>query len=249
VHKRMQWVLAAGLVLVGAGSAPGGDNPRVILERAVKAHGGEERLARLHADRVQIKGTILVEGRDVPFVGETLVQLPSQFKNVLQLDEGKRKRQVVQIVNGDQTWVTIDNQPLKLPDNALAEMRETLYLERAVRLVPLLKDKTFSLEAAAEAKVKDRPCAVIKVSSKGRRDLWMYFDKETGLLIKTEHPLVGGDGKEVKQEEYYADFKEIQGYKRPAKVTAYRDGKKVMEAVLTEVKYLDKIDEREFAKP
>jgi hypothetical protein len=247
MRKRMQWAVAISLAICGTASA--GENPRLILERAIKAHGGEERLARIRSDRVKLKGTLLVDGRDMAFVGETLVQLPSQFKNVVQLDDGKRKYLVVQIVNGDQAWVTLDSQPQKLTANALAEMRETLYLERAIRLVPLLKDKTFELEAAGEAKVKDRTCSVVKVSAKGHSDLRLYFDKETGLLVKTEHSLTGGDSKEVKQEELYADFKEIQGYKRPFKVTAFRDGKKVMEAVLTDVKYLDKIDEREFAKP
>jgi len=33
------------------------------------------------------------------------------------------------------------------------------------------------------------------------------------------------------------------------KVSAYRNGKKVMEAEVTDVKYLDKVDDAEFAKP
>ena len=36
---------------------------------------------------------------------------------------------------------------------------------------------------------------------------------------------------------------------RPVRVSAYREGKKVMQAELLEVKYLDKVDDDEFAIP
>ena len=67
----------------------------------------------------------------------------------------------------------------------------------------------------------------VKVSSKKHRDLKMFFDKETGLLVKTEHTLEDG-GKELVQEEYYSEFKETDGYKRPTKLLVFRKGKKLL---------------------
>ena len=58
-----------------------------------------------------------------------------------------------------------------------------------------------------------------------------------------------GAGKEVVQEEFYSDFEDVKGYKRPMKVAAYRGGKKIMEAEMTDVQYLDKVDDAEFTKP
>ena len=69
------------------------------------------------------------------------------------------------------------------------------------------------------------------------------------FLERIEALLSERDGKEVRQEVYYGDFRDLGGYKRPVKVLALRDGKKVMDAELTDVKYFDKFDEAEFTKP
>jgi hypothetical protein len=239
---------AAGLWLGAVGGARGDDTAQGILERAIKAHGGEERLGKVHADKVKLKGVFYVAAKEVPFTGETTVQLPGQFRNVLQLN-GDRKATILQILNGDSIYVSIDGQPQKVEAAAAAEVRETMQLDRAVHLTPLLADKAFTLEALGEVKVGDAAAWGVKASAKGRRDVLLYFDKETNLLVKTEHQLDDGSGKEVKQEEFYSDFKDVGGCKRAMKVTVRRNGNKIMEAELTEVNLLDKVDDAEFAKP
>ena len=40
----------------------------------------------------------------------------------------------------------------------------------------------------------------------------------------------------------YGDFRDMEGFLRPMKIAVFRNGKKVMEAEVVEVKYLDKAD-------
>jgi hypothetical protein len=240
---------AAGLLLALAAPAPAREEPRAVVERAVAAHGGQDRLARVRADKVKVRGKFFVGGRETEFTAETTVQLPAQFKNVMHFTADGKEHTLVQVLNGDDGFVTLDGQPQKLPPAALAEMRETMQVDRAVRLVPLLSDPAFTLAALGEAKAGDRPAVGVKVTARGRKELRLYFDKETALLVKTEHVLDDGQGKEVRQEEFYGDFRDLGGYRRPVRVTAFRDGKKIMEAELTDAKYLDRVDEAEFAKP
>ena len=75
----------------------------------------------------------------------------------------------------------------------------------------------------------------------------LYFDKESGLLVRTEQLLDDGNGKEIRQETAYIGFRDLGGYKRPVKMVAFREGKKVMEAELVEVKYFDKFEDAIFA--
>jgi hypothetical protein len=243
---------ATAALLLLAGAAPAQDDARAVVERAVRAHGGQERLAKARADKVHVRGTLQVEGKDgpiaIPFTGEVLVQLPNQLKSVLEVNLDK-KRTVVQILNGDEAYVTTNGQPQKVGPAALAEMREKLFLDRAVRLVPLLTEKTYELASLGESKVGERPAVGVRVTARGRKELRMYFDKETGLLVKTEHTLSDPEGKSVRQEEYYGDFRDLGGYRRPVRVAAYRDGKKVVDLEVIDVKYYDKIDDAEFAKP
>ena len=240
-------VVFTAAVSLGA-PAPTDDEARAVIERAVKAHGGFDRLSRVHADRVKSRGVLIVNGRETPFESETMVQLPNQFRNVLRLD-GDRKAVFVEVLNGDKVSFRLDGQPQKVDDNLTAEIRETMQLNQAIRLVPLLTDKTYKLEALGEVKVEDQPCLAVKATAKGRREVRLFFNKESGLLVKTEHPTDDGAGKEVVQEEFYSAFEDVKGYKRPKKVAAYRNGKKIMEAETTDVEYLDKVDESEFTKP
>jgi hypothetical protein len=251
------WRIAVvALALLSAGTGQAQDTSRAIIEQAIKAHGGEERLSRNRADRVKFKGILfLTTPRDTApretarFVAETTVQLPAQFKSVMEMTSGGDKHTVVHIVNGEKVSVLVDGKPEKVEPAVLAEMRDTMMLDRAVRLVPLLRDRTYGLAPADDIKVNDRPAAGVRVTAQGRKELRLYFDKELGLLVKAEHLLDDGSGKQVRQEQYFGDFKDVGGYKRPFKVIAFRDGRKVMEAEVVDVKQYDQIDDREFTRP
>ena len=246
--RKLLLAICAAVSLGASAPAPPDDEARAVIERAVKAHGGFERLSRLRADRVTAQGVLIVNDHETPFQTETTVQLPNQFRNVIRL-QGDHKTVFVNILNGDKMYFTLDGQPEKVSDTLAAELRETMQLNQAVRLVPLLTDKSCTLEALGEVKVDDQPAVGVKATSKGRRELRLFFDRETGLLIKTEHAIDDGAGKEVVQEEMYSDFQDVEGYRRPMKMAVYRNGKKIMEAEVTDVKYLDKVDASEFAKP
>jgi hypothetical protein len=233
-----------------AGAAPlQAQEARAIIEKAIGAHGGMDRLSRLQADRIKVKGSLYINEKAVPFTGETLIQLPTKLKNTFQLNLENRTIKLVQIVNAENAWVTLDGQPTKVEPTALAAMRESLALSRAMRLVPLLTDRTYELSALGESKVGERTALGVRVAVKGRKDLRLFFDKESGLLVKSEHTLDDGNGKELVQEEFYSDFRDLSGFKRPIKVLALRKGAKVMEAELLEVKYYDRFEDEEFKKP
>lgn len=220
-------------------------DPRTVVERAVTAHGGRDKLAQARADWVKLKGTLFVGDKDtpkeVPFVGETWVQLPGQFKNVLELTTPQGATRMVQTVNKDKVKITIDGQPHTVSPAALGEMRETAHLNNAVRLIPLLeRAETYKLDYTGELEIQKKTLLGVKVTTRGQRELRLYFDKSNGMLVRTEQLLDDGNGKEVRQEVYYLDFRNLGGYTRPVKLAAYRDGRKVMEAELLEAKYHDK---------
>lgn len=247
MRKFLLAACAAALSFGPAIAAPA-DEAQAIIEHAIKAHGGLERLARIHADRVMNKGFLFVNGNETPFTAETTVQLPSQFRNVIHL-QGDRKTVFVQILNGDKIYFTIDGQPQKVDDNLSLEIHETMQLNQAIRLVPLLRDKAYTLEPLGEVTIDGQAALGVKATAKGRREVRLFFSKDAGLLVKTEHTTDDGAGKEVLQEELYSNFEDVQGCRRPMKLAAYRNGKKVMEAEVIEVKYLDKADDAEFVKP
>jgi hypothetical protein len=226
------------------------DEARAIIQRAIQAHGGADALGRVRADKVKFKGTLVLQGHNTPFTAETIVQLPSKYKNVLEMNHNGDKHTIVHVINGKDIYITLDGRALKPEPAQLAEIRSGLELERAKRLLPLLEDKSYQLAVLEPMQVNDRPAVGVRITGRGRREMRLYFDKEFGLLVRAENRIDGGKGKEeVRQHFFFGDFKDIGGYKRPTKVHAYRDGKQIMDAELLDAKLLDKLDETEFAKP
>ena len=251
MRKLVSLALVVAAVLLGmARRAAAEDDPRAVIEKAVRAHGGAEKISQLKAVRMKVRGTLYLGKEGVPFVGETAAQLPDKLKNTLGFELEGKKQDVRQVVNGDKATVTINGEPLALKEQHVAELKEVLYGERVNTLVPLLRDKGYELDAAGEGKLDGRPTVGVKVSSRGHRDVTLHFDKETGLLVKAERRALDfGTLKEISQEERYADFKEVDGLRRPLKVTVLRDGKKYMEGEVVQLQYFDKLDDGEFGQP
>src|SRR5262249_61896715 len=103
---------AAARLLGWARRAAAEDDPRGIIEKAVRAHGGAERIAQLTAVRMKVRGTLYLGKEGVPFSGETAAQLPDRLKNTLAFELEGKKQDVKQVVNGDKAAVTINGQPL-----------------------------------------------------------------------------------------------------------------------------------------
>jgi hypothetical protein len=137
-----------------------------------------------------------------------------------------------------------------MPPERLAEQKEEIYAAWVADLVAL-KEKMFTLSSLGETNVDGKPAVGVKVSSKGHRDINLYFDKETGLLAKSEtrvkDEMLGGQ--EVGQETFYSDYKEVQGVKVAMKAVIKRDGKLYVEADTTEYIPAEKLDDNLFLKP
>jgi hypothetical protein len=219
-----------------------------IINKAIAAHGGLEALSKTRADKVKLKGTIQMQGKPLPFIAETSVMLPDRLRNQVRINPGAQEVVLTQLLHGEKMGMFINNMPQKLTENLANELRETLIMNQVMRLVPLIKDPELKPTFAGAGVVNGRSSRIVRVAPLGRREIKLWFDQETGLLVKTEHPVGTGD-KPVWQEEYYGNFREMGVFRRPAKMTTVRAGQKIMEAELVEVRYLDSIPENEFLAP
>jgi hypothetical protein len=227
------------------------DDPKAILTKAIKAHGGEEFLTKHPAGQAKNKGKITIAGAgELDFTQDTSYMLPDRLKDVLELTVGGQKITVVTIVVGDK--ITIENNGTAVPtnDQVKAAMVDMQYLMKVGRIVPLLKEKGFDLAAAGEIKVDEKPAIGVRVSSKGRKDVTLYFDKTTGLSAKAEHRVVdGATGNELTEERIIREYKKNDaGIPFPSKVTVKRDGKDYVVADVVEIKLLEKLEDSAFAK-
>jgi outer membrane lipoprotein-sorting protein len=239
--------LALGLLLTALGPAwTAEDPPDKIIAKGIKALGNEAKLSKARATTWKVKGTFHGLGNPVPYTGTMAVQLPDKFKMEMDFNNGEFK--FARICAGDKGWVKLGDAINEMSKEQLDEQKESMHVSRVTRLVAL-KDKAYKLAPLGEVKVDKRPAVGIKVSHKGFRDVNLYFDKETGLLAKTETRIKDDMGQEANQETYYSDYKDVDGVKEPTKVIIKRDGNLFVEAENTDWKAVDKLDDSAFAKP
>jgi hypothetical protein len=234
--------VAAGLVLAFSGALRA-EEPKEIIDKAIKAAGGEEKLAKFKAHTWSAKGTYYGAGDGMPYTAEYAVQFPDkirvEIKNVFTL-----------VLNGDKGWMKMGDDSNEMDAEQLAEQKEVHHAGYVTTLLPL-KGKGYALAPLGDVKIAGRPAVGIKVSSKNHRDVNLYFDKETNLLVKGEWTVKAMEegGKEVAQETLYSDYKDVDGAKVPMKVALNRDGKKYVESENSDVKVAEKLDDSLFGKP
>jgi hypothetical protein len=249
MRKLVPLAVAAALVC-GLARPAVAQEPRDVIARAVQASGGEEKLARLRAVRIKTSGTVQINGDTVPFTGETTAQLPGRIKSVLTCELKGKKHTLAQLISPERVAVRVDNQEQEVKDLAALEMRELLYAEQVNTLLPLLRDPRFELKAVGQGRIKDRTVIALRVTAEGHKPIVLYFDQETGLLAKALRPTVEpATGREVVQEEFYGDYRTIEGLQRPMRVVVLKDGKPFLDGTVTEVKYPEKFDDGTFTLP
>jgi hypothetical protein len=220
-----------------------------VIAKAIKAVGPEEKIAKLKAVTIKFKGKIQLMGMEAPFAAEFASQGADQNKVQIDLDVNGQKLSVTTILNRDKGWTKVGDMLMEMSEDELKEAQEGAHETWIASLAPL-KDKTYTLSSLGEGKVDDRPTLGVRVSSKGHRDVNLYFDKDTGMLVKSEMRVKDDmTGMEVNQESYYKDYKEVGGLKEAMKFVIKKDGKPFLEAEVEEVKRQEKLDDSTFAKP
>jgi hypothetical protein len=248
VMRMKTWSWGLAVVLLGGGvvraDEPAG--PKAVIDKAIKAHGGIDNLKKYVAQVTKGKGKYYGMGDGIDYTSETSFQAPNKLR--VHVDAGGFN--FTQIVNGDKGWMDANGEVSEMNKEFIEEARQELHAMNVSRLFPLLDDG-YKLSPLGEVKVEGKPAVGVKVERKGFRDVNLYFDKDSGLLVKMERrgkDLMAG-GTEYTAEELLHDYKKVDGVEVPYKVTINRDGKKFVESEATEVKVAEKLDDKVFAKP
>jgi hypothetical protein len=249
---RTLFSLSAVLTLLLAAGERSWANDRelalAVIERGIKAHGGEEALGQIHIASRVAGGFLPAAGENVPFADEFLIQLPDRVRLQVVYGSGQSKSRMLVVVNGDKGWQSTGGAVTDMPKERLAEILEEVYVFWITTLVPLKTDNQFGLAPLAEVKVSGRPARGVKVTRKDRPDLRLWFDNETGLLVKIERKAHVA-GKLAEKEYSLSDHKEFDGVLLATRRVETVNGKKSFDLTVTSYKILKQVDETLFAKP
>jgi hypothetical protein len=226
-----------------------GGDARALIEKAIAAQGGEAELAKRPVVTTKIKGAFHGFGNKLAFTftGENTTQGADRVKLVID-SEAFGKFRMEYVLSGKRGWVKLNGDTRELKKEELALFLEEAYASWVTTLLPL-KDKSFTLTPLGEINIDKRPVLGVKVSSKDHRDVKLFFDKETGLLIKTERLAKDEIGQEMTEEMFLSDYKAVQETKQAMKFVIKRGGKPYQSWEVIRYQFAEKPEESTFAKP
>jgi hypothetical protein len=252
---RRNLLLIASVCLLGAAPARAAEPDayaKAMLDKAVKAMGGADKLAKLPATTLKSKGALIFNDQRFEYADEWEFQSPDRFRwnLTIRLNDNKEVPLVFGLTEKT-SWRQAGTG--KAVDRSEDESRMLRVDCRAVLLAhypPALQEKGTELMSLGELKINDRPAVGLKVSRKGWPDVDLFFDKETHLPVKLETRFKETkDGPDVAHSFTFGEYKEADGVKYFSRVKLHRDETLISDMEVTELKRLDKIDDGRFAKP
>jgi hypothetical protein len=243
-------VLVASLAFGPGGRARGDEaDAKAVLDKAIKALGGEEKLGKAAAITWKAKGKITFGENENDISTNSTAQGLDRYRSEFEGEFNGNAVKGVTVLNGDKGWRKFGDNEMELDGDALANAKRTVYLQVVPTTLVPLKGKGFKVETAGEEKVGDAPASVLKVTAPDGKDFKLSFDKSSGLPVKLVAVVVGFNGEEFTQETTFAGYKDFDGIKRATKVESKRDGNRFIVSEVTEFKLLDKVDPETFAAP
>lgn len=245
--------VVAGLSLTLTGAARA-DNARAkeLIEKATTAHGGEAELKKLESHSLKMKGAVHVMGMELAFTADASSQGTDRRRIDIEVEVMNQKIQVTNVFNKDKGWVktTVGGKDdiKEMDKDQLTEAREQSHANSVVGLLPL-KDKAYSISVVGDDKVGNSEVTVVRISRKDYRDVSLFIDKKSHLILKHETRVKDEQsGQEVTEEGFYLNYND-KGLRQPKKISVKRDGKVFVEADVLELNPDVKFAENHFGKP
>ncbi|MGA9185816.1 MAG: c-type cytochrome [Candidatus Acidiferrales bacterium] len=215
---------------------PGLPTAAQILANYVNALGGASAIEKI-ASRVE-KGSTDVRGQSVSV--EIFTQSPDKQSVVWHLKDGDSAT----TVDGHEGWSASPGRPPReMHDSDVAAARMDADLQFPLHIQRIFPE----LRVEYPEKIGDRDAYVLYGIREGQPPVELYFDEQSGLLVRlvryAESPL-GLDPSQVD----YADYRDVDGAQVPFRVTLSQPGN-TSTTQIDEVRQNVPIDDAIFAKP
>ena len=223
-------VLFVGIaVVLGApGSAARAEEPRPeeIIDRAIRAHGGEEKLAGLSAFTLKERQ---VYPDAVTWDNQIVVQLPGRYRWERTTSSGGKSTTMLTVLDGEQGWMKMNDHVTRYPRTLIESFYKYTVPYQGPRSILRLrarqKNPACQFATTGERTVEGRPAVGLRMKLEGGPEATWYFDKETGLLLKTEQRTKRFEGEDQVSVILYGDYQTCDGFPMARKETRWSDGK------------------------
>ena len=220
-----------------AGNAPSVDQ---ILDRYVQAVGGKDAIQKVTSR--DMKGTLENSDDGTTSTAEIFAKAPNKYLAVVNLGDGG---EMLEGWNGEKGWGKDPDSGLHDTEKAeqIAAKRDYDFY-REIRLKELFPKMALS----GKTKVDDRDAYIVEATSPDGATEKLYFDAESGLLVRRDFERVTIDDGIVLYEVDYDDYKDVDGLKLPSTVRR-KTPDYTLTYRFTEIKQNVPVEDVKFNKP
>jgi len=222
------------------GKAPGDAKPVLppadqLLDKYLAAIGGEAALERV-TSRVE-KGKINANGQQLPM--EVYAKAPDKRMSIMHLPNGES----ITAFDGKQGWLSNAGHPhmMSAAENDAARIDSDLYFAAHVKNLY----KKFAV--APGEKIDGHDTYLVLGRNEGQPPLRLYFDQQTGLLLRLVRYAETAFGRNPTQIDY-ADYRDTDGVKIPCRWTLARPGNRFT-IQIDQVQQNVPVDDAKFTPP
>ncbi len=205
-----------------------------VIDRVLKAHGGEAKLKRLKSfiEETQTKTAMGLVATQKRFV-----QIPYLTRLESEFGPGSKLKPCVIVQTRTARWQKVEGRPTRTfrPPSQILQDAVGFY---GPRYLLRLKDPKCKITLIGKSKIEESE--VFGIQLKSRFEERLYFDTDTGLLVKRE----SGNS-----ETTYRNYKKVNGIPIAKQIIKKRKGKVWMTIELLEFKVADKFDPALFQMP
>jgi hypothetical protein len=250
-------IAVSSITILGVARAATADDeptPYSIIDRALKAGGGLEKISRFKAVSFKAECVAGDEKSQVSgvFGGSALFRVEIAKKD---------KDRILLIGCGDSVWTKEGKEDYKesRAGGKEGEFERITWLTFGISLpdqLHALKGKGYKLTIVGDAEVNGVRAVGLRVNHELHPEVLVYFDNESGLPVKSQLKLPPSscgleilrnpDGKLA--EIYFDKYKDVRGVQHFSHLKI-RAGDEELEFRLTEIELLEKVDPETFKKP
>jgi len=221
----------------------GQDPSGPILDKYIQAVGGTARLAGITS--LAVKGTYA--GYDTyhqKVAMEIYAQAPDRVATVVH-DVGPTRADSVKVYDGRAGWIVSENKPVPVMPLTGGNMAGAKL--DAILLFPSQIKQAFTQWRTGTATIDDHDVQVVQGTNAGQPPVKLYFDPNSGLLVRVVRYSDTAIGRVPTQIDY-SDYRDVNGVKIPFRWTVtWTDNQTFIQ--LTEVRPNVPIEASRFARP
>jgi hypothetical protein len=220
--------------------APGAPMPDEVFSKYIEAIGGAQRAQNLTS--YVAKGVSLGYGPEGERPIEIYAKAPGQRATIIHTDNGDSTT----TVDGQNAWISAVLRPVDVLAITGQEL-DGVKLEAALAFPAGIRQSLGNWRVGFPTAIGDRDATPVQGTTPGGALATLYFDTESGLLVRMLRFAESPVGRIVSQTDY-DDYREVAGLKMPFKLTlTWLDGKE--EIALSAIQPNVAIDAARFGRP